>query len=76
MSSVSTFLPSAVKVWEDVRKEQEAVLTFSADGKERLGPLGTTSRYRSAAFMDLHLQFLQLREAEVESAMCAGTGLC
>ncbi|EIE27184.1 hypothetical protein COCSUDRAFT_45766 [Coccomyxa subellipsoidea C-169] len=31
-------------VWEDVRKEQEAVVTFSADGKERLGPLGTTSR--------------------------------
>ncbi|KAK9907396.1 hypothetical protein WJX75_002951 [Coccomyxa subellipsoidea] len=32
------------QVWEDVRKEQEAIVTFSADGKEKLGPVGTTSR--------------------------------
>lgn len=37
------------KVWEDVRKEQEAIVTFSADGKEKLGPVGTTSRCGSAS---------------------------
>ncbi|CAL8462839.1 g2373 [Coccomyxa elongata] len=32
------------QVWEDVRKQQEEILNCSADGKERLGPVGTTSR--------------------------------
>ena len=34
----------AKQVWEDVRKEQEDIVSCTTDGKERLGPLGTTSR--------------------------------
>lgn len=72
------------KVWEDVRKEQEAIVTFSADGKEKLGPVGTTSRCGSApefaAFCPLLLFTLTFRKASRESpegdiALCFGTGL-
>ena len=34
-----------LQVWEDVRKDQDALITVSDTNKDKLGPIGTTDKY-------------------------------
>lgn len=47
------------QVWDDVRKQHEEILNCSADGKERLGPVGTTSRSATSIQLFAVCQFPQ-----------------
>ena len=43
-SAINTLLLVCAQVWEDVRKEQQALVTVSDTTKDKLGPIGTTDK--------------------------------
>ena len=43
-SAINTLLLVCAQVWEDVRKEQQALVTVSDTTEDKLGPIGTTDK--------------------------------
>ena len=50
-SASITLILTCAQVWEDVRKEQEALVTVSDTTKDKLGPIGTTDKCANRLFL-------------------------